>query len=1403
MGKIEKNTQSCSMPQLQMRREPFFTKEGQAHFFSKSNNTTSSFFSPATVQPKLSVGQPNDKYEVEADTMADKVVQKIADGNAKSLHTTVNNSIIQPKCDECEQEENMQEKELEEIQRKPIFESNEVPPEAHLQTKCGACEEKEKIQSKSETVNNNNEDLTHHLQTSKGEGTAMTPTVQEEMEGAFGRDFSHVRVHTGNKAIQMNSALNSQAFAYGSDIYFNQGKYDTTSVNGKHLLAHELTHTVQQQPMLHKRIQRTCNPRSLRTEVLRDYFAGVAPANREAAGTAARGLTNAQKRALRQRINSCAVEGKDEIISSNNVSIGSVERRFRTRVNRICDSGIRNIRRYRTANRQEAIERTDELAAREEDLIEYKNVIRDDLLLWYNYQSSGGRVQPIYDRLRDIGNPSIRYSAESIGSVRYSVFVLRIARNQGAEALIIRIFEDILYRGLWFKKSDLRTTDPSSPGAGGNSTGGGDQGEMDPEEMAELAEFYQEVEDSGGPVEDQQPSAELLERIRQMSDEEKRAFMEFYRNVATDTDEPTTLNEALERYQNLSEADREIMRTNRELENEPEESSPVSEEGRLRLNLSNQRAVQGVNNAETANSTLAQIQANLRTNHSQETGMLDTIRGANPFGEEMYLFYNEMAILDGLLIGAGQKSPQIREVAISLRRELDNFDQMINREMMEILAELGILQAFTLATEGLGLLFTGARIATLVRRIDKLRRLYIKVRQVLGIFQTVTDVIQLVRNMGEVYNTFKSQFEQKLTRYRAIQRRMDEVDSSDGLDEEFEELQEEITELVQTQLDGQLGDLLENFYITEEDAQDEERLMQILMNIPAGISELQRLSGRYRQAESSENPSESAEVLTVMAVNVGSKLYPLVGFLANLANEELSEMNREVSTAETLQNAFDNVLNGRGRRGRGRDRRSSTARSRRRGENRGFFNRFRPRRYRYATGSSADAYGPGSKTLWGALNRGMEWMNREFEGLDSNHTEGSFKGAWTKWWFRRKARQKLRELNRIRIRWRVSATERGGSRRPVANQIPPRFRIRWQLGGRRNLSFKLKLNPVSRNRIMQNKLVYTDFSGTGIRFNTGDRDRKRALEKWLEDQDYLIQTIGTRNFIRHNSRGAGPGMGARRRFLQIESGMIKQDQRLRITKLHIDRFIGREISDNQDLPEGFLMQAQGIRRRRGQRTNLRAHKLGLDEDGKLTRVEREGSYPVVQTRTQIQEQESEPITDPVGMVDQMFEEDNGAYIARPDFNVQRRSRTQWSRLIRTNTALRNRPTKIRAILGNVRYARAFGDSLRNRHLPMHMYGDDKGHLIAKRFGGNDSYNNLVPMNSRINRVNRRGTWYFEESSSAREFRRGHKQVEIEIQITYPNRRTRRPSRFSIKKRLYHPRENRSDSTWSTWRRMRQ
>lgn len=82
---------------------------------------------------------------------------------------------------------------------------------------------------------------TSSLPTSGG-GQPLPEDVRAKMEGAFGTDFSGVRIHQGPQATRMGAL----AYTQGTDIHFAPGQYDPTSQRGQELLGHELTHAVQQ-----------------------------------------------------------------------------------------------------------------------------------------------------------------------------------------------------------------------------------------------------------------------------------------------------------------------------------------------------------------------------------------------------------------------------------------------------------------------------------------------------------------------------------------------------------------------------------------------------------------------------------------------------------------------------------------------------------------------------------------------------------------------------------------------------------------------------------------------------------------------------------------------------------------------------------------------------------------------------------------------------------------------------------------------------------------------------------------------------------------------------------------------------------------------------------------------------
>ncbi|MBD1848309.1 DUF4157 domain-containing protein [Cyanobacteria bacterium FACHB-63] len=162
------------------------------------------------VQFSLKIGQPGDAYEREAEAMADRVATMPREMASDNTPKVVGNSQLQ-------QVNRKQPVELRLLMRQQVDGSPNPAPK-HLESR---------------------------LQ-SQGSGSPLDASTRAEMEGAFNADFSSVQIHTGQEAATLNQDLGARAFTHRNKIFFNSGEYQPQSQSGRHLLAHELTHTLQQ-----------------------------------------------------------------------------------------------------------------------------------------------------------------------------------------------------------------------------------------------------------------------------------------------------------------------------------------------------------------------------------------------------------------------------------------------------------------------------------------------------------------------------------------------------------------------------------------------------------------------------------------------------------------------------------------------------------------------------------------------------------------------------------------------------------------------------------------------------------------------------------------------------------------------------------------------------------------------------------------------------------------------------------------------------------------------------------------------------------------------------------------------------------------------------------------------------
>lgn len=237
-------------------------------------------------QAKLKIGKPGDKYEREADRVADNVMNmpepdiSRQENDEEEIQTKSLADQLTPLVQgqheeeeeiaqatslqrpEEEEEEPAQTKMLqpqveeeEELQKQTEDEEEEEPVQAEILQRQDEEDEEpaqaKNIDNKSGTISSNVE---NSINTIRAGGQPLPDSTRVFFESRFGTDFSGVKVHAGSNANYLAKSINARAFTIGKDVVFGSGQYSPESSSGKQLLAHELTHVVQQNKISDKKI---------------------------------------------------------------------------------------------------------------------------------------------------------------------------------------------------------------------------------------------------------------------------------------------------------------------------------------------------------------------------------------------------------------------------------------------------------------------------------------------------------------------------------------------------------------------------------------------------------------------------------------------------------------------------------------------------------------------------------------------------------------------------------------------------------------------------------------------------------------------------------------------------------------------------------------------------------------------------------------------------------------------------------------------------------------------------------------------------------------------------------------------------------------------------------------------
>jgi hypothetical protein len=195
------------------------------------------------LQAKLAVGPASDPYEDEADDVAEEVVKKLRVQRKTGGAPIVGSSAPMPQR----------------IARRHLVGPVATPPPIEIRRIMRSLANRatpvsaiprwpvSRIQrAASIGADGGDVDTDTEQAIRQSSGKIMPAKARSTMEGAFGADFSNVRVHTGPAASELSTRIQAKAFTTGNDIFFRDGMPDTSTTGGQSLLAHELTHTIQQ-----------------------------------------------------------------------------------------------------------------------------------------------------------------------------------------------------------------------------------------------------------------------------------------------------------------------------------------------------------------------------------------------------------------------------------------------------------------------------------------------------------------------------------------------------------------------------------------------------------------------------------------------------------------------------------------------------------------------------------------------------------------------------------------------------------------------------------------------------------------------------------------------------------------------------------------------------------------------------------------------------------------------------------------------------------------------------------------------------------------------------------------------------------------------------------------------------
>jgi len=771
------------------------------------------------IQKKIKVGSQNDTYEQEADRIAYLVMQgksnnKVDDDRSKVLS-------------------------------KPVAVSSYVQRQASGET----------------SADFNRSDLI------KTPGNSLDKKTKGFFESRLGHDLSEVKIHASRQDHSAADSVNARAFTLGNNIVFNRGEYQPETSSGKHLLAHEITHTLQQNQSSHT-VQRAPNPKEIKKIIIH--------------------LDTSQAFVhTGEKIYEYAVYTSLTFLQ---ITVGRSYKRYPLTPGnyKVTHNKKRNI---------DSITSSPPVPAQYIPAgVKYRYIHN------FRFRLKKGSGNPKWTSLPrseyDLIVKSTATSTTKQGGTKKQTTGGQGKKGQGKGD-----------KGKGLKsdgKSDTPTSKGGKKGGKGKATKKTSQDELNKFIKKSKYQAGLGKKDVKGRPLTEEEKKRVSKALDGLSETEQEQFLntmqEIEKKCAGDPKcSSKSLADLLEFYKNLSEPDREALSINQMLKSSP--SSDLEElpkEILLNLKLDAESTANVGKKVKGINKNLGLIQSKITDPKLRKS--------FEPLNPSKLSEMNTLVMLQGMLAGASERLPPIGAVAKELSVNISNIRNYILKEIAWLAGEIAATALFSAllapVTAGGSVAAGAATAGVLLIRLNKLRKLIQKLQALVEVINSIRSVIRtfdmIKKNLKSADNILE-RFEQKRSKIQELQALIKHDNANPEVVRKLEDAEDELLAIVlgtkgKQGLIDKLGPVMEKFFLPKDLSEDE--LKQLVFDIPDGMKRLSDMLAYKKRVQF--GTADQSVTLSLKGFRAGYMLAPFVGFLTGVINDKLSQILADKSILERI-----------------------------------------------------------------------------------------------------------------------------------------------------------------------------------------------------------------------------------------------------------------------------------------------------------------------------------------------------------------------------------------------------------------------------------------------------------------------------------------------------------------------